>query len=322
VANKFRHTTIVVRVPRIVAVLSVLVVACSTAPSGPGEVLWLPDNIRSGTDGALGPRGASLVSFSVQSRVTERLSVQVIFPSLSDGTLDVSGAPYPVVVFVQGGNVERKRYHWLASHLATRGYVVAMPDHPFNLSILETDNSILALRALREAAQEGTLLRAVSQTGPVAVMGHSLGGVIASRQWIAHNDFTGVVFLASYPIASDDLARRAGNPVLLMAGSTDVPTPLTRVREGFEALREPERAWQPFAPRLYALVDGLNHYTWTDSPTNANLESDGPRPGDPQATRANAMSVVDTWLDTILRRDDMARARLETRMFRGVVVQR
>ena len=302
------------RAARIMVFAAALSAACARYPSSPGERITAPDPRRAGVAGADGPRGAAIISFAAQSRVTESLAIEVVFPARADNTLLVERTPYPAVVFLQGAAITRERYHWLAAHLATRGYVVILPDHPFNLPMLDTDHAILALRAVRDAAVEpGTLQGAVDPAAPAAVVGHSLGGVIAARQWVQHAEFLGLVMLAAYPAGTDDVASRPGSPVLLVAGTADVPTPLTRVQESLLSFRP---------PRLYAQVDGLNHYAWTDSPASDELTSDGPRPPDLAATRRQALTVVDRWLDATLRRDADAAAALDRGGFPGVTLLR
>lgn len=288
--------------------------ACARYPSSPGEIITAPDPMRAGVTGFDGPRGAALINFAAQARVTESLAVEVVFPAHDDGTLAAESAPYPAVVFLQGAAINRRRYHWLAAHMATRGYVVILPDHPFNLPMLDTDHAILALRAVRDAAIEpGTLHDAINPAAPAVVMGHSLGGIIAARQWVQHNEFRGVVLLAAFPADADDVASRAGAPSLLVAGTADVPTPLTRVQQSLLTFRP---------PRLYAQVESLNHYAWTDDPASDELTSDGPRPRDLAGTRRQALTVIDLWLDMTLRFDLDASAALDRGGFPGVTLLR
>ncbi len=302
------------RAARIVMVAAALCAGCARYPTDPGEALAQPDPVRAGVNGYDGPRGAAYVDLAAQVRVVEELAVRVVFPARADGSLEAESAPYPAVVFLQGQGVSRARYHWLAAHLATRGYVVILPDHQFNLPALDTDHAILALRAVRDAAaQPGTLRGAVSPAAPAAAMGHGMGGVIAVRQWTRYADFAALALLAAYPADGDDVTTRAGSPALLVAGSADVPTPLTRVQQAFLSFS---------APKLYAQVEGLNHFAWTDDPTGGDLTSDGPRPRDLAATRREALTVVDLWLDATMRHDPDAAAALQRGGFAGVTLLR
>lgn len=294
--------------------------ACSPYPTTPGTVVTAPEPVRVGVLGYDGPRGAAFVDFTAQARVTDALKVQVVFPARVDGSLEAESAPYPAVVFVQDAAITRVRYRWLAAHMATRGYVVILPDHPFNLPMLDADHAVLALRAVRDAAAEtGTLRGAIDPSAPAAVMGHGLGGVFAARQWAHYTDFSAVAVLAAYPADADYDAIRArrGSSSLLVAGTADVPTALTRVQGAFTSVFED--------PKLYAQVDALNHYAWTDNPTSDELTSDGPRPPTEDAraeTRRDALTVVDLWLDSVLRRDADATTSLANGTFHNVTLLR
>lgn len=294
--------------------------ACQAVPTDPGTLLRLPDTERDGAEGNDGARGAAWVEFTGQARITERLLVQVVYPARADGTLDRAGAPYPSVVFVQGAGVGRERYHWLALHLATRGYVVLLPQHLFALSILDTDNAILSLAAAREVVTEaGTLHGAIAPTAPAVVMGHDVGGLIAARQWRERTDFLGVALLAAYPQSGDMLSARATGSVLAITGTADTLSPPARVRDAWLAIG-PTR--DPLTPRAFAVVEALNHYAWTDSPEDNERANDGPRPDDARGVRANALAVLDAWLDATLRGSAEGRALLDRNDFRGVTVYR
>jgi predicted dienelactone hydrolase len=306
---------------RALALASVLAVAaaCSRFPDGPGDLLAAPNVERDGTSGTDGARGAAWVTVNGQARVTERIPVQVVFPARADGTLDPAGAPYPTVVFLQGASVARDRYHWLALHLATRGYVVLLPEHLLDLTILDTDNARLGLGIVREAASaaDGTLRGAIDPAARAVVMGHSLGGVIAARQWIAHPDFSGLALLAAYPATGDRVAARAAGPLFAMTGTADTLAPPTRVRAGYEMFSR-----SPDALQAVAVVDSLNHYGWTDAAEDDERASDGPRPPDLWAVRRRALAVLDAWLDATMRDDTNARQLLSIGRFDGVSVTR
>lgn len=301
------------------ASLLTLAAACSRFPDGPGDVLAAPDPERDGTSGTDGRLGAAWVTVNGQARVTERIPVQVVFPARADGTLDPSGAPYPAVVFIQGAPVARDRYHWLALHLATRGYVVLLPEHLLDLAILDTDNARLGLGIVREAAaaDDGTLRGAIGPSAPAVVMGHSLGGVISARQWVAHPEFSGVALLAAYPSAGDPVAERAAGPLLAMTGTADTLAPPARVRAGYAMFN-----LSPDALQAVAVVDSLNHYGWTDAAEDDERASDGPRPADLWLVRRRALAVLDAWLDATTRSDMNARQLLSIGRFDGVSVTR
>jgi dienelactone hydrolase len=253
-----------------------LLAACAA----PQTQLVAPDPAADGLEGRDGPLGAVLVVTSVQARVVERLPVDLVVPA--DGT-----GPWPSVIMVQGGFVTPERYHWLAAHLATRGYAVVLPHHDLDLAITEVDDGVLAWRALVDHP-----VYADTFAGPVAAVGHSLGGVVAALSWAAHDDVDALGLFASYPAGDGPVTARPGSPVLVVAGSTDGSALPADVAGGFERLRDP--AW-------YASIDGMNHYAWTDDASEADLEGDGPLGRPLDEVRADASWVVDVWLDHALR---------------------
>lgn len=252
----------------------VLLAACAPEP----VELIAADPGADGEDGRDGPLGAVLERRSVQVRVTERLRVDVVRPAEGQG-------PWPGVLFVQGGLVTPERYHWLGAHLATRGYAVAYPHHDLDLAITEVDDGVLALDALRDEDPD------LFTDAPVAALGHSLGGVVAAWSWAGHDEIGALGLLASYPAGEGSIDDRPGTPVLAVAGTADGSALAADVRAGFDRFRE---------PRLFAAIEGLTHYAWTDDPTDGERAKDG-EPGRPLAElRADARRVVDAWLDEAL----------------------
>jgi predicted dienelactone hydrolase len=302
----------------ITTALSFAAISCNEGrPHGAGMLSTSPDTVRRGDDGDDGPFGVAHVTLTAQSRVTDPLEIDVEYPALADGRLDRARAPYPAVVFVQGGLVEAARYGWMARHLASRGYVVLRPHHALGLAIFETDNANIAITSLRRAAADSstdaTLAGAVDARGPVAYMGHSLGGVVAVRQWI-DSDATAVVMLASYPADGDPVMCRAGSPVLSLLGANDTrKSPLANYEAGFRTFAE---------PRWMGLIAGMNHYAWCDDATAGELATDGALDRPLADVRRDALRMLDTFLDAVLRNDTAARTRLDAGVFANVTVSR
>ncbi len=282
-----------------------LLVVLACAPVAPSLVLP-PDPSRTGAEGADGPHGAARMDVRVATRVSEGVGVTVVFPADDDAGPDTSSGVWPVVAVVQGGFVAPERYEWLGRHFASRGYVTLLADHPLDLAISAPSNTSAALAALRAEAPE-PLDEAFVEDAPAAVMGHSLGGVIAS--WVYQDDptFTGLALLASYPAEGDALDARDAPQVLSLVGDMDGATSLDDAREG--AARYD--AW-------YGEIDGMNHYAWTDDPTPGELAGDFEASRDASATRLDALHVLDTWLDATLRGDAAAAVRLSARQFPNV----
>lgn len=290
------------------------ITTAACGPTGPGAVSVSPSSARDGRDGNDGAFGAARVTILTQARVNERVTIDVTFPSDASGNLRRDRAPFPTVVFASGGLVSSARYRWIADHLATRGYVVVAPDYTLDLAIASPDNTHAAVLALRRAAETTghTLERAVRSDGKVVAMGHSLGAVIATWQWIDHA-YDGVVLLAGFPADGTQLERRAGSRVLSVTGSEDGSAPVADVTAGFMRFSR---------PRLLAVVDGMNHYDWTDGATAANLARDRPATRPQSATRRDALRVIDTFVDAVLNSDSAALNALDSGTFAGVTVTR
>jgi dienelactone hydrolase len=285
-----------------------LALGCAQPPAV--EVVMDPDPAATGQDGERGPFGVARAGYQTQARVSESVRFEATWPALSSGELDPAEAPYPCVLSVQGGFVSVERYRWLAEHMASRGYVVLAPRHSLQLAILESDNASYALdEALERAALAGDpLAGALEPDGPVAIMGHSLGGVVAAMGWVADPRVDGVAILASYAAGSTEVEAMAGQPSLLLTGSEDRKPP-----EEFY----PE--WERFPePRWGGVIEGMNHYDWTDDPTEGELARDGRSTRPAEQSRTDAWRVLDAWLDATLLGDPEAAAALDEGGFPGV----
>lgn len=276
-----------------------LLLACAGPPTL--EPLVGADEGRTGAEGSDGPWGVARFERRWSARVTDHVDVTALVP------VDAAGAPLaeaPTVAFVQGGLVTPERYLWLGEHLATRGYAVLLPHHPFDLAIDETGNAAAAWAgAQTDPDVEGWF------GAEAVVAGHSLGGVVAVKNWLAVESFVGVTLLASYPAAGDDPMRREGSPALVFEGSTDGSAAAADVEAGFERFGDP--SW-------LAVVEGMNHYAWTDDASAEDLAGDGVTEDVP-GVRRRALAVWDPWLDLTLRDDSDAATRLRE-PFEGVEV--
>lgn len=266
--------------------LALLLLGCAAPP----ERLVAPDPGRDGLDGADGPWGATLVERRYVARVTETVETRVVYPSDGADTPALQGAP--VVVFEHGGFVEADRYLWLAAHLATRGYVVALPAFPLDLAITAAGNG--------SAALDGVLADEVGAALPAAVGGHSLGGVTGAMGWVEDPRFEGDLLLASFPAAGTEVVGRDG-PALSLTGALDGQAALEDVRAGVAR----------YDGGRLGVVDGLTHYGWTDGVTEAEAAREATPTVPVDDARRAALSVLDPWLDLVLREDPTAQARLD-----------
>jgi alpha-beta hydrolase superfamily lysophospholipase len=298
------------------SVLSALVALGLTActPTGPGAIAVAPSAARDGTNGGDGPFGAARITLATQARVNERVSFDVTFPCDATGALRRDRGPFATVVFVSGGLVAPERYRWIAEHIATRGFVVVSSAYVLNLALFQADNAHAALRAVREAATVPghTLEGAVSPTGRVIAVGHSLGGIVATYQWLDHR-YDGLALIASYPADTSRLLGDDATRTLFISGAQDGLVTRADLDRGFSVFR---------GRKLLALVDGMNHFDWTDQAQPSELSRDN-TPTRPQAaSRRDALRVIDAFTDAVLANDAMAITQLDTGTFSGVTVQR
>src|SRR3990172_4593633 len=103
---------------------------------------------RTNADFAAGPFpvGVKTVTFVDASRPTpangtfpgapqRTLVTEIWYPALAagrDAPVDLSGAPYPIVVHSHGFLDNRNGEAYVGQHLASRGFVVAAPDYPLS----------------------------------------------------------------------------------------------------------------------------------------------------------------------------------------------
>jgi predicted dienelactone hydrolase len=164
---------------------------------------------------------------------------------------------HPLVLLSHGSGVSPLAYITLAEHLATSGFIVGLPQHPFNN---ETDNSrqgtlenlIVRPRHLRAAIDWflSDVFSSYIRSDSVSIIGHSLGAYTAlalaggkptcfpqeapdhiGRQIIFHPDHRvkALVLLAPATIWFKDAAALDAvvAPILILCGAADDYTPHT-----------------------------------------------------------------------------------------------
>lgn len=127
----------------------------------------------------------------------------------------VVAEPKKNIVIIPGGKVKPESYQYLAASLALSGYDVTIVKTLFNLAIL-TPN--YGARFLKDGIDN-------------VVIGHSLGGTVASIFSAGDHRITEIIFLASYPIS--DVSDKE---VLIMTGEFDEVLDMNDVENSREYL--------------------------------------------------------------------------------------
>jgi predicted dienelactone hydrolase len=256
--------------------------------AAPPPTLLLPhDDARTGVFGEDGAFGALLVEHTFRVRGDRGLDADIVAPTVDD--VDVADGPFAPVLLVQGGAVSVERYHWLAQHIASRGFVVVAPHHALDLAFFSQGDGLDALRALsRLSDDDDSALAGRVARAPALAIGHSLGGVVASNAFAEDTGgVTHLVLLAAVPNPGVDVGRTDGR-VLSVAGGNDGLIPVDEVVEG---------AAEFAATTTVAVVEGMTHFQLTDEPTDENLRREGTRADvDTDVARRRALTLVDAML--------------------------
>jgi dienelactone hydrolase len=236
----------------------------------------------------------------------------------------LGGAPHPVVLFSPGLSGVRTQNTAWAEDLASRGYVVAALDHPYDsAAVVLADGRTIrgTIRATGDDAEdqrvaEGAVAVRVADlrfaltrlegvafvdTARAVAAGHSLGGGAALLAVREDPRFAAGVDIDGYPYGPDP--QPFDRPVLALTGgrsegSPDYPERLERVLRASGG------------PSYRVTVPGAAHFTFTDAPLwlppVPAIVGTLPRREGPRVTAAATAAFLDAALD-----GDAARARTD-----------
>jgi len=106
-----------------------------------------------------------------------------VFPSDDGQTVRVEGGPFPLVVFSHGFLLDGEKYRSYADHLASHGFVVALPSYAMGLSVDHRDLQADLLAVLAHYAEAnawpGHPLQGGIEADLIGTSGHSLGGKLS-----------------------------------------------------------------------------------------------------------------------------------------------
>jgi hypothetical protein len=254
---------------------ALLAAAAACAPSEPFETVLPADADATSAPGERGPLEVEASRRTIVDGEGRSVEALVYRPVTDD--------VFPPVVFVQGGFVSTERYGWAAEHLASRGAVVALPETTFDLALFSPDAAAIALGGLREDGETAPFT-----DGPGLVLGHSLGGVAAANAWQESDadGFLHLALLASIPDEARSFTDKDGARVVSVTGSEDAKLTPEEALAGEEQLPE----------LVGAVVEGMNHYQWTDDATEGELDGDGTPTIDQADARRLGMTLIDELL--------------------------
>jgi pimeloyl-ACP methyl ester carboxylesterase len=250
--------------------------ACLPAPT----LMVPPDATRVGGLGSDGPHGAAWWQRTVRVRGDRAIDIDVI--AAADDDADPLPAQHPVL-FVHGGAAPAARYHWLARHLATRGHVVILPHFLFDLPFFADANVEDAFRAVATGDDIDVELAGVVGDEDAAIMGHSLGAVVAAGAFDRSDLFGSLVMVSGYPDPGSTPTRRDGF-ALSLVGDRDGLVDVAEVQSGLEALQTTSAG---------AVVSGLTHYQFTDDPSPSELAREGTEGDDLALVRRRTLFLLD-----------------------------
>ena len=127
------------------------------------------------------------------------------------------------IVLYPGGKVEPEAYSYYGKQLASKGYLVAIPNVHFNFALFDSNK-----------AQK--IIENYPSVEKWIVGGHSLGGVAAAKFAYQHPKIVnGVILLGSYPSEGDDFSKTM-TPMLSIYAEKDGLTTVDKINESKKLL--------------------------------------------------------------------------------------
>jgi predicted dienelactone hydrolase len=212
-----------------------------------------------------------------------------------DAPLDLSGGPYPLVLFSHGSCGYAEQSLFLTPYLASHGFVVVAPDHTGNTlfefpacgtaavqaaSLVERpqDMEFVLERALAENEDASSFLFGAIDPSRIGMTGHSFGGLTTYLVEALDPRVRVAIPMAPAVPAGAHLEV----PSLTMFGEVDTVVNNDRIRAAYEAAR---------APKLLVEVGDAGHFAFSDG-CFPGPDCDPPR----TRTQAEANELVKRWV--------------------------
>jgi hypothetical protein len=200
---------------------------------------------------------------------------------------------FPAVIFLQGGSVDASAYSTVASKLAAKGFIVAVPNAPrtvfFGVPVQLTTPQIavaakLTLRTANASPSSGIFDRL--QDDAFSLVGHSFGGVIAmiasandAAQQCAVFPLRSLCFgytgfggglkaVVTWGASLVDRGRTGGGITIFNLNTTGIPTVLVHGKnDGKNLLVDDQTTYDACleTPKALIELDHANHFGITDA---------------------------------------------------------
>jgi PKD repeat protein len=173
-----------------------------------------------------GPYNIKFITFNLLRSDYPPLPTRVYYPGNNDGSVDMSGAPYPGIVFAPGAGGTETSYSSVLTQIASWGYIVTIPGTGggCNQEVVDTQIYLLDFYTKENQSNGGQFYGAID-TENFGASGHSNGGWTSIAGCVADDRFRAVSPLcaAASPYYDTGQANTANldAPLQLLSGADD-----------------------------------------------------------------------------------------------------
>lgn len=265
-----------------------LPLACVVNPHREGTWLQGPG---AGDDlEAAGPWGVAQHRLWAPARYSDMVVAEVFYPASEDGFIDPTGGPHPLILLIQEEGQPAPGFQWLSVHLASWGFVVAVPKHLRDDPGLASDNASWVRARIHDiAADEGTFL---------------YGGVDGGADGLVRFQATGDAIQGlDEDTAWGTLALVAAEPH--SPSTSQIPGPVLSVAAERDCVADATVGWDNYTAQRYRITAlGMSHGQLVDEATGGTGVD-----GESDCTEGDATcdpTVCDPTIDDALARQRVA----------------
>jgi predicted dienelactone hydrolase len=191
---------------------------------------------------------------------------------LRDAPLDLSQAPYPLIVFSHGLTGVRRQSTFYTEHLASHGYIVISPDYPLSNGLAPGgpragdvlnqpgDVSFLIDSFLGFSDEPGNQFEGAIDETAIGLTGHSLGGLttlLATFGPLADPRVKAAVPLAPVScLVGSQNYEGSRTPLLVISGSDDQVVAFESARQAYDDANPPKYLLELLGGNHLRFADG------------------------------------------------------------------